>query len=205
MCQDLANQTMLKMPYVMYPNRLYGKALRQMRSDGFGNFPNPRAEFSQGGCWFCFHVRFYWRDDFHAIALQPQRLPKRINKAFICRTKAANKAFNQSIAMVDIVSAGIEQRKIAVELFAIKSEQDGKTIGLQGEPSLSAIPVLIRTTYHPNWQREDGERCYAATPFYPLTFIRQATQLTSARRWFDLMAAVISAFAVLLFIALLIA
>lgn len=39
------------------------------------------------------------------------------------------------------------------------------------EGSANPIPVLIATTFHPDWQRGDGGEVYAATPFFMLTFI----------------------------------
>ena len=51
------------------------------------------------------------------------------------------------------------------------------------------IPVLIATTYHPNWMRADRGSVYAATPFFTLTFVRQQTLLTYERRpseWFSM-------------------
>jgi hypothetical protein len=43
------------------------------------------------------------------------------------------------------------------------------------------VPVLVNTTFHPNWQRADGAPVYAATPFAMLTFIDQTTELNFAR------------------------
>lgn len=52
------------------------------------------------------------------------------------------------------------------------------------EPAIK-VPVLISTTYHPNWQREDGDAVYAATPFYMLTFARESVRLNYKRSFFD--------------------
>lgn len=51
-----------------------------------------------------------------------------------------------------------------------------------------SLPVIIATTFHPNWRREDGGKIYAATPFYMLTFVRQATRIVYERRWHDTLA-----------------
>lgn len=53
------------------------------------------------------------------------------------------------------------------------------------EPAIKA-PVLIPTTYHPNWQREDEGAIYAATPFYMLTFAREPVLLNYKRSFFDI-------------------
>jgi hypothetical protein len=49
----------------------------------------------------------------------------------------------------------------------------------------SSTPVLIANTFHPNWQRSDGNQVYAATPFYMLTFIEQSASIAYGGRWFD--------------------
>jgi hypothetical protein len=49
-------------------------------------------------------------------------------------------------------------------------------------------PVLIATTFHPRWRREDGGKIYAATPFYMLTFTDHAVSLRFGRDWYDVAA-----------------
>jgi hypothetical protein len=58
-----------------------------------------------------------------------------------------------------------------------------KTISLnyQGVQNSEAVPVLIATTYHPNWRRSDGHAIYAATPFFMLTFVDKSVSLTYGR------------------------
>jgi hypothetical protein len=48
-----------------------------------------------------------------------------------------------------------------------------------------AAPVLISTSYHPNWQRRDGDTVYAANPMFMLVFVQQPTALNFARRPVD--------------------
>ncbi len=59
------------------------------------------------------------------------------------------------------------------------------------------IPVLLNTTYHPNWQRADGQSIYAATPFAMLTFIDRPIRLNYARGLFERFALFASALALL--------
>ena len=54
------------------------------------------------------------------------------------------------------------------------------------------VPVLITTTFHPNWQREDGEAIYPATPFFMLTFVRESTAFRFARCWSDWLGLMVS-------------
>lgn len=44
------------------------------------------------------------------------------------------------------------------------------------------VPVLVATTFHPNWQRQDQGSIYAVTPFYMLTFISRPVRLYYGRR-----------------------
>jgi hypothetical protein len=59
--------------------------------------------------------------------------------------------------------------------------------------SREAVPILVATTFHPKWRRNDGERLYAATPFFMLTFASQPVTLTFSRQWYDRVALWISA------------
>jgi hypothetical protein len=55
------------------------------------------------------------------------------------------------------------------------------------------MPVVIPTTFHPNWQSGDGRPVYVASPFFMLTFIRQPTQITYTRYWYERLGVYISA------------
>ena len=59
--------------------------------------------------------------------------------------------------------------------------------------SPEAVPILVATTFHPKWRRNDGERLYAATPFYMLTFANRPVTLTFGRQWYDRAALLVSA------------
>ena len=68
----------------------------------------------------------------------------------------------------------------------IVGEIDQTTIGLANRAgSSNAVPVLIATTFHPNWRRNDGGIVYAATPFYMLTFLQQPITLSYQRTSLD--------------------
>ncbi|HST53952.1 MAG TPA: hypothetical protein VLJ61_18240 [Pyrinomonadaceae bacterium] len=43
------------------------------------------------------------------------------------------------------------------------------------------LPVLVSTTYSPDWRAREGNRIYAATPFFMLTFLKQPAHLVFAR------------------------
>src|SRR5205823_4485244 len=64
-------------------------------------------------------------------------------------------------------------------------------------PTTERVPVLINTTFHPNWQRADGATVYPATPFAMLTFVDRTTELTYARRQSERLALVGSSIALL--------
>jgi hypothetical protein len=95
----------------------------------------------------------------------------------------------------------LNERKVATtapgEIF--NSEFGQSMIGISPVTPLGdMVPVLISTTYHPNWQRADGDAVYAATPFFMLTFVREPTQLVFARRPFDWAGLIVSALTLLL-------
>ncbi len=82
----------------------------------------------------------------------------------------------------------LEQQKMATNVTtAISGEISQKVIQLApgDQSSTDSLPVLINTTYHPNWRREDGGAIYAATPFFMLTFIHQPARLVYVRNWLD--------------------
>jgi hypothetical protein len=54
-----------------------------------------------------------------------------------------------------------------------------------GGASQGPLPVLISSTFHPNWQSANGERIYVASPMFMLTFVQQPTQLHFARSRLD--------------------
>jgi hypothetical protein len=59
-------------------------------------------------------------------------------------------------------------------------------------PTSARVPVLIDTTFHPDWRREDGGALYAATPFAMLTFVDRSVTLNFARRPLDQIALYLS-------------
>lgn len=71
-------------------------------------------------------------------------------------------------------------------------------------PLAEAVPVLINTTFHPNWRRTDGEQLYPVTPFWMLTFVREPVHLTFARRSSDWAGLAASAMTLLLLCGVLI-
>ena len=65
------------------------------------------------------------------------------------------------------------------------------------------VPVLIRTTFHPNWVRLDGQRVYPVTPFFMLTFASEPFELRFRRTAVEWAAVIVSASSFLaLFLAL---
>ncbi|HVF56437.1 MAG TPA: hypothetical protein VM934_09820 [Pyrinomonadaceae bacterium] len=85
----------------------------------------------------------------------------------------------------------LEEHKLAVapsSSDAIQSDVMQNRILLsvdEHNSSRARIPVLIATTYFPNWHRTDGGHLYAATPFFTLTFIREPAQIVYERRSID--------------------
>jgi hypothetical protein len=46
-------------------------------------------------------------------------------------------------------------------------------------------PALLAATSHPRWRRADGGRVYTASPFFMLTFVRDATNLVFERAGYE--------------------
>ncbi|MGB7926092.1 MAG: hypothetical protein WCF57_22825 [Pyrinomonadaceae bacterium] len=90
------------------------------------------------------------------------------------------------------VRRALENNKAATNIpqtaITYEFKPSGLTINSNSEYHQSGIPVLINTTFHPNWRRSDGGAIYAATPFYTLTFIHQPAHLNFERRWYDFIA-----------------
>lgn len=81
----------------------------------------------------------------------------------------------------------LERNKVAtgVGLSDIDVETNQNAIRLASRTNSNDVPVLIATTFHPNWQRSDGGSVYAATPFYMLTFLKQPININYQRTWLD--------------------
>ncbi len=95
----------------------------------------------------------------------------------------------------------LEQHKLAVVPAAANSltgafAPDSLQLNL-AQATPERVPVLLNTTYHPNWQRADGQAVYAATPFAMLTFIDKPVALNFARRPRDQFALLVSVSALL--------
>jgi hypothetical protein len=79
----------------------------------------------------------------------------------------------------------LEHNKVPVDPANIQGEVGQNWIQINyGGSALSmenSVPVLIGTTYHPDWRRQDSEAVYAVTPMFMLTFVRQPTSLAFAR------------------------
>lgn len=95
----------------------------------------------------------------------------------------------------------LENNKVAIQAtgsinFGV--DRDTITIDYGGNPQGQMVPVLVPTTFHPNWYRDDKEPLYTATPFYILTFVDRSVRLHFARQRLDSGAVWISAGTVVL-------
>lgn len=83
------------------------------------------------------------------------------------------------------VRAALEREKTEVdEGSASVSTVVGKnelSVALDAPRAAGDVPVLVSTTYSPRWRAREGERVYAATPFFILIFARGPVQLSYAR------------------------
>jgi hypothetical protein len=86
-----------------------------------------------------------------------------------------------------LIRHALESGKAPVPDDAVAGEVNNNEIDLtMSLPSRgNVIPVMISTSYHPNWRREDGGSIYPVTPFNMLTFVNQSTRLVYGRRKLD--------------------
>jgi hypothetical protein len=88
-----------------------------------------------------------------------------------------------------LIRRALERGKVPTETGEanVPAEVGLREIRLSGLTTSSAdtLPVLVNSTYHPNWQRDDRGEIYAVTPFNMLLFTRQPTRLFYGRRALD--------------------
>jgi hypothetical protein len=100
------------------------------------------------------------------------------------------------------IRSALERSKIPTESASIqiKVESSQNTIGLRLDQAMSVgeLPVLINTTYHPNWQRDDGDNIYAVAPFNMVAFVTRSVNLNYGRRALDSAGLWVSAGAIIL-------
>lgn len=88
-----------------------------------------------------------------------------------------------------LIRNALEKSKVLTESTTIQivseRSQNSIQLGLNQTVQSGEVPVLVNTSFHPNWRREDGGAIYSATPFNMLTFISQPVNLNYGRRWTD--------------------
>ena len=82
----------------------------------------------------------------------------------------------------------LDRHKIATEPVSLSVETRSREISINlqagsGTATPVGVPVLINTSFHPNWQSD--QTVYVASPMYMLTFVRGPTHLYFARRTID--------------------
>jgi len=86
-----------------------------------------------------------------------------------------------------LVRRALERQRVAVQASGVVGEINYNEIRLN--PTVASadnlVPIMIRSSYHPNWQREDHGAIYAVTPFNMLTFINRPVRLLYSRRRLD--------------------
>ena len=86
------------------------------------------------------------------------------------------------------VRAALEGEKVVVESGASVGTIVGKnemSLTLDAPHPAEDVPVLVATTYSPRWHAREGNRIYAATPFFMLTFTRGPVHLAYGRNAMD--------------------
>lgn len=104
------------------------------------------------------------------------------------------------------IRRALDREKIAIDFIAPALSGTINRDVVQLTPVTHAgekVPTLVGVTYHPNWQRVDGQAVYAATPFFMLTFVQQQTQIRYQRQWPEWLAVGVSAGTIILVSSLL--
>jgi hypothetical protein len=85
------------------------------------------------------------------------------------------------------IRGALDTNKVTAGVAEIASERSQGNIKLRPNQTAQTneVPVLINTTFHPNWQRDDGEPVYATTPFNMLTFVSGPASLSYGRNGQD--------------------
>jgi hypothetical protein len=79
--------------------------------------------------------------------------------------------------------AAADARTISINPISINTEvgKNQMILSPDATPAGGAVPVLVSSTYSPNWRAREGNQIYAATPFFMLTFESGPTHLAYAR------------------------
>jgi hypothetical protein len=78
----------------------------------------------------------------------------------------------------------LEANKIPAEAAALSVNIREEELSVHPTAPLSgSVPMLVKTTFHPSWLREDGRPTYSATPFFTLTFVRGPVRIKYERQW----------------------
>ena len=90
-----------------------------------------------------------------------------------------------------------------IEKEKIPSSSDSDTVSISREEAsigvrilnrtAMSVPIIIRTTFHPDWIRDDGLRVYPVSPFFMLTFATDGFRVRFRRTGIEQAALAISA------------
>lgn len=86
-------------------------------------------------------------------------------------------------AMWKQLRRSLDNGKIAVEAPPLlKTEASASAINISTAFVKEPAPVLISTTYHPRWKRDDNKLVYVATPAFMLSFVEESASLTFTKQ-----------------------
>jgi hypothetical protein len=87
------------------------------------------------------------------------------------------------------VRAALDEEKVAVNENSISFSTIVKKNELSLTPVMmrpvGEVPVLVATTFSPRWHAREGNRIYAATPFFMLTFANKPVHIAYERNAMD--------------------
>ncbi|MBA2749377.1 MAG: hypothetical protein H0U45_11715 [Tatlockia sp.] len=97
------------------------------------------------------------------------------------------------------IRSGLEIHKVPTDAFltTLKSKFSIDNVEISYNEQV-AVPVLIKNTFHPNWQRNDHNSIYIATPFFQLTFVENPVKISYCRRWFEIIGLITSSLMIII-------
>ncbi len=71
--------------------------------------------------------------------------------------------------------------KVALPQLAFAAGENSIEIKAAGTAEGDSLPVIIETTFSPNWRRDDNSQVYTVTPFFMLTFVDKDARIHYGR------------------------
>jgi hypothetical protein len=109
---------------------------------------------------------------------QPGERVESFQPSFHYDRSAIRQLWRDARAVLEREKIEVDEGDASVNTAVGKNEL---SLALDAPRAAGNVPVLVSTTYSPRWRAREGNRIYAATPFYMLTFARGPVHLYYGR------------------------